>query len=106
LKFANKKGEYAYNGLTIAQVNNIYKEMNARCDLLSRTCGISNDGTSFCLGLYLGGAATYPMYYRYEYNNAKGKGALYLHPMLSVVWSTDADVGGKTGNVVFHSSTS
>jgi hypothetical protein len=100
LKFANKQGEYSYNGLSIEQVNRIYKEMDSKCQVLSRTCEKDND-TTFCRGVYLGGQAAYPLYYRYEYNTKNGSAAFYLYPMIFEKWSTDPDVGGRTGRVVF-----
>jgi len=95
-----KQGLFAYNGLTREHVIGVYKAMDARCKILSRVCGSHGTGHGFCRGIYLGGAATFPLYYRYEYF-PDGRATYDLYPMVAERWSTDPDLTGSTGKIQY-----
>lgn len=95
-----KQGLFSYNGLTKEHVLGVYRAMDARCKILSRACGSNEPGHGFCRGIYLGGAATYPLYYRYEYF-PDGRATYDLYPMVLERWSTDPDIGHKTGTISY-----
>ena len=100
IPLVQKLGLFSYVGLTRQQVMRVYHELDSRCKILSRVCGSNKPGHRFCRGVYLGGDATFPLYYRYEYWPS-GKAEFSLYPMLMEKWSTDADLFNLTGRSVY-----
>lgn len=95
-------GFTSYTGLSKEETQRIYEELLTRCDVLSSTEGTTWDGKYFRRGILLGGAVTYPTYYRYVAGD--GDASLELYPLasqpFSEAWLTNPDIFGTTGDLV------
>lgn len=90
----------SYTGLTREQVLQVMRELDGRADVLSRVQGGTPEH-EFVRGIYLGGAATFPLYYRADFW-ADGRASFKIYPLLwSEEWSTFPDVFRQTGQLVF-----
>ena len=92
-------GIFSYNGLTVAQVQAVAKEMDAKYKILVRTSGSNFKGHRFFRGLYATEAGL-PLYYKYEYHG-DGQADLQIYPMLTELFTTYPDTGKTSGKLIY-----